>query len=180
MSENDSKADQRVRTRSEGSATSPAADFVGRLVTTIKPRLVVESRCHAGFTLQLAQGLNANGFGKLIVYERDAETAALEKEIVAAGLAQSVSLDIRHESLLESGFNGTIDLLVCSTDHEQVLRSLLPQVSPVGLILLHSTEAKCQPLCQIVSRLEAEGTLSAVTLLGKPDLVMAQKRAGRK
>ena len=181
VAENNPKEDLRNRSRSERSVPIVTNDFVRRLVTTIKPRVIVENRSGSGFTIPLAQGLNDNGFGKLVVYGPDSEKAALLKnEIAQAGFSQSVSLDIRQESVLESRFDGTIDLLLCSSDHEHVVRHLLPQINPVGLILLYATDGEYQKLCQIALGLAKEGMLSVVTLPEKLGLVMAQKRAGRK
>jgi len=181
VAENNPKEDPRNRSRSEGSTPVGTSEFVRRLVTTIKPRVIVESRSGTGFTIALAQGLNDNGFGKLVVYERDSETAAqLKNEIAQAGFLQSVSVDMRQESLLESRFDGTIDLLLCWNEHEQVVRRLLPLINPVGLILLYATEAEIAQVRQIALRLEVEGTLSVVTLPEKQGLVLAQKHARRK
>ena len=181
VDKNSPKEDLRNRAHSEGLTPIGANEFVRRLVTTIKPQVLVENRSSTGFTVPLAQGLNDNGFGKLVVYEPDSEKAALLKnEIAKAGFSRSVSLDIRQEYLLKSRFDGTIDLLLCSNDHEQVVRRLLPQINPVGLILLYGTEREIPQVRQITLRLEAEGTLSVVTLPEKLRLVMAQKRGGRR
>lgn len=181
MDENTSKEDLRNRTRSERSATVGASEFVRRMVTTIKPRLIVENRSDAGFTLPLAQGLNDNGSGKLVVYTRDAEKCAvLRKEIAASGFTQSVVVDVRLESALDAAFEGTIDLLLCSADHEAVLRHLLPKINPVGLILLQAAEAEYQKVREVALGLEKEGVLSVVALPERLRLLVTQKRAGRK
>lgn len=170
-----------LRNRLEASASTGANEFVRRVVTTIKPRVIVENRSAIGFTLPLAQGLNDNGVGKLIVYAHDTERAALlKKEIAQAGIAQSVSLDIRQGFPLESKLDGAIDLLLCSTDHEQVVRGLLPQINPVGLILLHASEGEHKQVREVALYLVKEGILSVVALPERLRLLMAQKRSGRK
>jgi predicted O-methyltransferase YrrM len=181
VAEDNPKADRRNRTHSEEPAPDGTSEFVRRLVTTIKPRVIVENRSGTGFTIPLAQGLSENGFGKLVVYSRDPEKCAvLRKEIAAAGFMQSVSIDVRCESVPEAKSEGTIDLLLCSADHEALLRHLVAQINPVGLILLHATENEYEQVRQIALQLEKEGMLSVVTLQGSRRLVMAQKHAGRK
>lgn len=175
------KRDMPNWTRSEGIAAVGLAHFVRRVVTTTKPRLVVENRSGTGFTFPLVQGLNDNGFGRLIVFDRDTENCAqIEKEITNAGFSHSASLEIRNESALQSRIEGPIDLLLCSTDHEQVVRHLLAQINPVGLILLHAGENEYQQVREIALRLDKEGVISTVVLPEGRRLVMAQKRSGRR
>jgi len=168
-------------TRSEGMATVGVANFVRRVVTTTKPRLTVEQRSETGFTLALAQGLNDNDFGRLIACDRDgARSAQISKEIASAGFSSSISVEVRSQSAAESKFEGSIDLLVCSTDHEQVVRRLLPQINPFGIVLLHAGEGEYEQVREFALGLDKEGTASVVILPEQRRLVIAQRRSGRK
>src|SRR5260370_42671781 len=86
-------------------------NFVQRIVTTVKPRLAVEDRGDAGFTLAMAQGLSENGFGKLIACDSDATRCAqVQQEGAAAGLTALV--EVRNPSVLETRIEGSIGLLL--------------------------------------------------------------------
>jgi predicted O-methyltransferase YrrM len=65
-------------------------EFLTCLVTTLKPSLIVETGSFLGIsTLALAQGLQNNGFGKIISCEFDSKVFAKAKErIDESGLAQ--------------------------------------------------------------------------------------------
>jgi len=168
-------------TRSEGAVTAGVASFARRVVTTAKPRLAVEQRSETGFTLALAQGLNDNRFGRLIACDRDeARSAQISKEIASAGFSPSISIEVRSQSATESTFEGSIDLLVCSVDHEQVVRRLLPQINPFGLILLDAGTGEFAALREFALGLDKEGVVSVVLLPATLKLVMAQRRCGRK
>src|SRR6202048_1172469 len=64
-------------------------DFLKTLVTTVKPKLVVETGTFLGHgTVKLAEGLKENGFGKVITIEFDpAIRARAEERFKACGLA---------------------------------------------------------------------------------------------
>jgi len=154
-------------------------NFVRRIVTTIKPRVAVEDRGDAGFTLALAQGLSENGFGKLIACDSDATRCAqVQQEVAAAGLTALV--EVRNQSVLESRIEGNIDLLFCSANYEQVVQRFLPQINPFGLLLLHTSGGDYEKAREFALRLDREGILSVVLLPANLKLVMAQKRSGRR
>ncbi len=168
-------------TRSEGMATVGVANFVRRVVTTTKPRLAVEQRSETGFTFALAQGLNDNGFGRLIACDRDeARSAQISKEIASVGFSSSILVDVRSQSATESKFEGSVDLLVCSVDHEQVVRRLLQQINPFGIVLLHAGKGDFAALREFALDLDKEGVVSVVLLPATLKLVLAQRRGGRK
>ncbi|HXM46138.1 MAG TPA: hypothetical protein VN924_33205 [Bryobacteraceae bacterium] len=64
-------------------------DFLKTLVTTVKPKLVVETGTLLGQgTVKLAEGLQENGFGKVITIESDSAIRARAAERFAgSGLA---------------------------------------------------------------------------------------------
>src|SRR5579884_3794833 len=70
-------------------AEAEVLEFLYVLVTTVKPRLVVETGAFLGVsTLWIARGLKANGFGKIISCEFDPLVFAKAKEkIEESGLA---------------------------------------------------------------------------------------------
>jgi prolipoprotein diacylglyceryl transferase len=157
-------------------------DFLKTLVTTVKPGLVVETGTFSGLsTLRIAEGLQANGFGRVITCEYDpAVFAAAKKRFDASNVGQWI--EVRNESSLEMKIDGRIDLLFSDSDtaiREQEVRHFLPQVSPLGLILIHDASSSMKTVREAALRLESEGLLSVLLLPTPRGLVMAQKREGR-
>jgi predicted O-methyltransferase YrrM len=157
-------------------------DFLKALVTTIKPELVVETGTFSGLsTVRIAEGLKANGFGRVITCEYDAKVfAAAKKRFDSSGLGDWI--DARNESSLEMKVAGRIDLLFCDSDapiREQEVRHFLPQVNPYGLILMHDASSAMKTVREGALKLESEGLLSVLLLPTPRGLVMAQKREGR-
>jgi prolipoprotein diacylglyceryl transferase len=157
-------------------------DFLKSIVTTIKPELIVETGTFSGLsTLRLAEGLKANGFGRVITCEYDAKVfAAAQQRFATSGLGQWI--DARNESSLEMKVEGQIDLLFCDSDaplREQEVRKFLHQMNPYGLILMHDASSLMKTVREGALKLEAEGLISVVLLPTPRGLVVAQKREGR-
>lgn len=157
-------------------------EFLRTLVTTVKPELVVETGAFLGVsTLWIAEGLRANGFGKIISCEFDPKVYAAAKEkIDAHELAPWIEL--RNASSLEMKVEGTIDLLFVDSDpeiREQEVRRFLPQVRPTGLVLMHDASSHMKTVRDAAFKLEREGLLSCVFLPTPRGLVVAQRREGR-
>ena len=100
-------------------------EFLRTIVTTIKPELVVETGTFSGIsTLWIAEGLKANGRGRVITCEFDDQIYENAKaRIQASGLAEWIEL--RNESSLEMKVEGTIDLFFSDSDmpiREQEIR----------------------------------------------------------
>ena len=157
-------------------------DFLRALVTTIKPELVVETGTFSGLsTLRIAEGLRANGFGRVITCEYDPKVfAAAQQRFASSGLAEWI--EARNKSSLEMNVEGRIDLLFCDSDapiREAEVRKFLPQMNPHGLILLHDASSSMKTVREGALRLEAEGLLSVLLLPTPRGLVVAQKREGR-
>jgi prolipoprotein diacylglyceryl transferase len=158
-------------------------DFLKAIVTTIKPELVVETGTFSGLsTLRIAEGLKANGFGRVITCEYDAKVFAAAKErFASSGLREWI--DARNESSLEMKVDGRIDLLFCDSDapiRGQEVRHFLPQVNPYGLILMHDASSSMKTVREAALQMEQEGLISVVLLPTPRGLVVAQKRDGRK
>ena len=163
-------------------AEAEVLEFLRTLVTTIKPELVVETGSFLGVsTLWIAEGLKANGFGRVVSCEFDPVVfAEAEKRIAASGLATWVEL--RNQSSLEMSVPGQIDLLFTDSDlpiREAEVRRFLPQVNPQGLILLHDASSRMKTVREAAQRLESEGLLSCIYLPTPRGLVVAQRREGR-
>ena len=157
-------------------------DFLKAIVTTIKPELVVETGTFSGLsTLRVAEGLQANGFGRVITCEYDAKVfAAAQQRFASSGLGEWI--EARNASSLEMNVEGRIDLLFCDSDapiREKEVRKFLPQMNPQGLILLHDASSSMKTVREGALRLEAEGLLSVLLLPTPRGLVLAQKREGR-
>jgi predicted O-methyltransferase YrrM len=158
-------------------------EFLRTLVTTIKPDLVVETGTFSGIsTLWIAEGLKANGRGRVITCEFDrAIYESAKVRIEASGLGQWIEL--RNESSLEMKIDGTIDLFFSDSDmpiREREIRRFLPQINPYGLILMHDASSHLKIVREAALKLEQDGLLSAILLPTPRGLVVAQKRRGRK
>jgi prolipoprotein diacylglyceryl transferase len=165
------------------SAEVEVLDFLKAIVTTIKPELVVETGTFSGLsTLRIAEGLKANGVGRVITCEYDAKVfAAAKQRFQSSGLGGWI--DARNESSLEMKVDGRIDILFCDSDapiREQEVRHFLPQVNPYGLILMHDASSSMKTVREAALKLENEGLLSVLLLPTPRGLVMAQRREGRK
>lgn len=157
-------------------------EFLRTLVTTVKPELVVETGTFSGIsTLWIAEGLKANGCGRVITCEFDPKVYENAKaRIGASGLAEWIEL--RNESSLQMKVEGTIDLLYSDSDmpiREQEIRRFLPQINPFGVIVMHDASSHLKIVREAALKLEAEGLISVVLLPTPRGLVVAQKKAGR-
>lgn len=158
-------------------------EFLRCLVRTIKPQLVVETGTFMGIsTLWIAEGLKANGFGKIVTCEYDPKVFAKAKaRFVGSRLSEWI--EARNESSLETEVNGTIDLLFSDSDpplREQEVRRFLPQMNPNGVILMHDASSHLKTVRESALKMEQEGLISVVLMPTPRGLVVAQRRAGRK
>jgi predicted O-methyltransferase YrrM len=157
-------------------------EFIATLVTTIKPRLVVETGSFLGVSTEwIARGMQRNGFGKIISCEYDPAVYARAKERVEASPLKSF-IELRNESSLEMKIEGTIDLFFSDSDlniRAQEVKRFLPQINPHGVILMHDASSHQKIVREAAHRLESEGLISAVFLPTPRGLVIAQPRAGR-
>ena len=163
-------------------AEAEVLEFLRTVVTTIKPDLVVETGTFSGIsTLWIAEGLKANGRGRVITCELDPKVYENAKaRIAASGLAEWIEL--RNESSLEMKIEGAIDLFFSDSDlpiREQEIRRFLPQMNPYGLILMHDASSHLKTVRDAVLALEREALISVVLLPTPRGLVVAQKRRGR-
>lgn len=158
-------------------------EFLRTTVTTLKPRLVVETGSFMGIsTLWIAEGLQQNGAGRVISCEYDPLVFAKAQERIAGSPLRDW-IELRNESSLEMQVAGTIDLLFSDSDlpvREPEVRRFLPQMSPHGLILMHDASSHLKTVRAAALKLEREGLLSVILLPTPRGLVVAQKREGRK
>lgn len=165
------------------SAEVEVLDFLKALVITVKPELVLETGTFSGLsTLHIAEGLKANGVGRVITCEYDAKVfASAQKRFASSGLGEWI--EARNESSLETKLDGKIDLLFCDSDaplREQEVRRFLPQINPHGLIVLHDASSAMKTVREAALKLESEGLLSVLLLPTPRGLVLAQKKEGRR
>lgn len=156
--------------------------FLQQLVETLKPKLIVETGTFMGIsTLWLAQGLRANGAGKVITCEYDPVVYAKAVErIDASGLKEWI--DARNESSLEMQVSGEVDMLFTDSDpglREAEVRRFLPLLRANGVILIHDASSHLRTVRDAALKLEREGLISLILLPTPRGLVLAQKRAGR-
>ena len=163
-------------------AEAEVLEFIRTVVTTIKPGLVVETGTFSGIsTLWIAEGLKANGRGRVVTCEFDSKVYENAKaRIEASELRQWIEL--RNESSLEMKVEGTIDLFFSDSDlpiREQEVLRFLPQINPYGLILMHDASSHLKLVRDAALKLEREGLISVLLLPTPRGLVVAQKREGR-
>jgi len=163
-------------------------EFIATLVTTIKPRLVVETGSFLGVSTEwIARGLERNGQlpdgtdARVISCEYDAVVYEKAKaRIEASPLGRWIEL--RNESSLEMKVDGTIDFLFSDSDmpiREAEVKRFLPQMNPNGIILMHDASSHLKVVRDAALKMEAEGLISVVLLPTPRGLVIAQPRAGR-
>ena len=173
---------ERWRMYDSMTAEAEVLEFLRTLVTTTKPELVVETGSFLGVsTLWIAEGLKANGFGKIVSCEFDPVVfAKAEEKIAASGLGEWIEL--RNESSLEMTVEGRIDLFFSDSDmpiRAAEVKRFLPQINPYGVILIHDASSHLKVVREAAQALEAEGLLSCVYLPTPRGLIVAQKREGR-
>lgn len=153
-------------------------EFLRSLVTTLKPKLVVETGTFMGISsLWIAEGLERNGFGKLITCEHDPAVFARAMEKIESSELKEW-IECRNESSLETKIEGPIDLLFSDSAielREQEVRRFLPQMNPNGLILMHDASSHLKAVREAALRLQKEGLISVVLLPTPRGLVLAQK-----
>lgn len=157
-------------------------EFIATLVTTIKPRLVVETGSFLGVSTEwIARGLERNGFGKVVSCEFDPVVYAKAKEKLDVSPLRKW-IELRNESSLEMQVEGTIDLLFSDSDvdiRESEVKRFLPQMNPNGVILMHDASSHMQVVRSAALKMEADGLISVVLLPTPRGLVVAQPKAGR-
>ena len=163
-------------------------EFIATLVTTIKPRLVVETGSFLGVSTEwIARGLERNGpdaagkQGKVISCEFDTVVYEKAKARLEASPLKPW-MELRNESSLEMQVEGTIDLLFSDSDvqiREAEVKRFLPQMKPTGVILMHDASSHLQVVRAAALKMEDEGLISVVLLPTPRGLVVAQPKAGR-
>jgi predicted O-methyltransferase YrrM len=163
-------------------------EFIATLVTTIKPRLVVETGSFLGVSTEwIARGLERNGplpdgsRAKIISCEFDPVVYAKAKaRVEASPLAPWIELC--NESSLEMKIDGTIDLFFSDSDidiREAEVKRFLPQINPQGVILMHDASSHLKTVREAALKMEDEGLISVVLLPTPRGLVIAQPHARR-
>jgi predicted O-methyltransferase YrrM len=163
-------------------------EFIATLVTTIKPRLVVETGSFLGVSTEwIARGLERNGpltdgsRAKVISCEFDPVVYEKAKARIEAS-PLSPWIELRNESSLDMIVEGTIDLFFSDSDmpiREAEVKRFLPQINPNGIILMHDASSHLKVVRDAALKMEAEGLISIVLLPTPRGLVLAQPRAGR-
>jgi len=157
-------------------------EFLRTLVTTLKPDLVVETGSFLGVsTLWIAEGLERNGFGRVVSCEYDPVVFAKAKQKMESSPLKRW-IELRNESSLEMKVEGAIDLLFSDSDmpiREQEVKRFLPQMNPNGIILMHDASSHLKVVREAALKMEREGLISVVLLPTPRGLVVAQPRAGR-
>jgi predicted O-methyltransferase YrrM len=145
----------------------------------LKPDLVVETWSFLGVsTLWIAEGLERNGFGRVVSCEYDPVVFAKAQEKIGASPLRS-RIELRNESSLEMDVHGTIDLLFSDSDmpiREQEVTRFLPQMNPNGLILMHDASSHLKVVREAALSLERKGLLSMLLLPTPRGLVIAQPK----
>jgi len=136
-------------------------EFIATLVTTLKPRLVVETGSFLGVSTEwIARGLQRNGplsdgsRAKVVSCEFDPIVYAKAKVRLDAS-PLSPWIELRNQSSLEMHVDGTIDLFFSDSDldiREAEVKRFLPQINPHGIILMHDASSHLRPFARLRSR----------------------------
>lgn len=157
-------------------------ELLATLITTLKPKLVVETGSFLGVSTEwIARGMERNGFGKVISCEFDPVVYAKAKERLEGSPLRGW-IELRNESSLEMKVEGTIDLLFSDSDlaiREAEVKRFLPQINPHGLVLMHDASSHLKLVREAALKMEAEGLVSVLLLPTPRGLVLAQPRQGR-
>jgi len=163
-------------------------EFIATLVTTIKPRLVVETGSFLGVSTEwIARGLERNGplaggqLAKVVSCEYDPVVYEKARARIEAS-PLSPWIELRNQSSLEMEVDGTIDLFFSDSDmpvREAEVKRFLPQIGPHGVILMHDASSHLKLVREAALKMESEGLISVVLLPTPRGLVIAQPRAGR-
>ena len=173
------------------SAELEVLELLATLVTTLKPRLVVETGSFLGVSTEwIARGLQRNAQssagtppGKIISCEFDPVVFARARDRFSPANPLSAFVDLRNESSLEMTVappgGANIDLLFSDSDpdlREAEIRRFLPQMSPWGLIVIHDASSHLATVRASALKLEREGLLSVLLLPTPRGLVLAQPK----
>jgi predicted O-methyltransferase YrrM len=160
-------------------------ELLATLVTTLKPRLVVETGSFLGVSTEwIARGLERNGPladgkpGKVISCEYDPAVYAKAKSRIEAS-PLSPYIELRNESSLDMHIDGTIDLFFSDSDmpvREAEVKRFLPQMNPHGLILMHDASSHLKLVREAALKMQSEGLISVLLLPTPRGLVLAQPR----
>ena len=163
-------------------------EFIAALVTTIKPRLVVETGSFLGVSTEwIARGLARNDppgsapTSRIISCELDTIVYTTARARVESSPLRPY-IELRNESSLEMKIDGTIDLFFSDSDlplREAEVKRFLPQIAPNGIILMHDASSHLKLVREAALRMEDEGLISVVLLPTPRGLVVAQRREGR-
>lgn len=173
------------------SAELEVLELLATLVTTLKPKLVVETGSFLGVSTEwIARGLERNAQslgkttpgiepGKIISCEYDPVVFARARERFNAANPLTPYVDLRNESSLEMPVHGPIDMLFSDSDpdlREAEVRRFLPQMSPWGLVVIHDASSHLKTVRESALKLEREGLLSVLMLPTPRGLVLAQPK----
>ncbi len=168
------------------SAEIEVLELLATLVTTLKPKLVVETGSFLGVSTEwIARGLERNAQatdaapGKIISCEFDPVVFARARERFSPANPLTRFVELRNESSLEMPVEGTIDLLFSDSDpdlREAEVRRFLPQMSPWGLVVIHDASSHLKTVRDSALKLEREGLLSVLLLPTPRGLVLAQPK----
>ena len=168
------------------SAELEVLELLATMVTTLKPKLVVETGSFLGVSTEwIARGLERNAaqqageLSKVISCEFDPVVYARARDRFGPENPLSRFVDLRHASSLEMPVEGTIDLLFSDSDpelREAEVRRFLPQMSPWGLIVIHDASSHLKTVREAALKLEREGLLSLLMLPTPRGLVLAQAK----
>ncbi len=168
------------------SAELEVLELLAALVTTLKPKLVVETGSFLGVSTEwIARGLERNAEtglkpGRVISCEYDPVVFGRARERFGPQNRLSRFVDLRNESSLEMPVEGPIDLLFSDSDpglREAEVRRFLPRMSRWGLIAIHDASSHQKTVREAALKLEREGLLSILLLPTPRGLVLAQAKA---
>lgn len=158
------------------SAEVEVLNFLGQLVKTIKPNLIVETGTHLGFSAEY-MGFAMEGKGNLLTCEINPDLAFRATESIrVAGLSEVV--DVICDSSLNLEVNENIDLLFCDSDHEiriAEIEHFWDKLTPQSIIIVHDVNSGCHNEYRQRFIEWAKGRLSVVLFSTPRGLALCQK-----
>ena len=142
-------------------------DFLHALVRLVKPSVALETGAWLGWSAcAMAKAMQANGFGKLVSLDINADALALAKKHARAHAVDGV-IDFRLEDSLTHTPQAQIELALLDSEtplREAEFRRFHPWFAPGATIVFHDTAPHHRVVGEGVRRLVGEGLLQGVEL----------------
>jgi predicted O-methyltransferase YrrM len=154
-------------------------DFLYALVRLVKPAAAVETGAWLGWSAcAMAKAMRANGFGRLVALDINAEALGLAQKHAKANTVDGI-IDFRLENSLTYTPQEQFELALLDSDaalREAEFRRFQPWFAPGATIVFHDTASDRGVMDEGVRRLVGEGLLRGVELPTPRGLFLGRAR----